>query len=288
MELLRLNELVRATIVKRPSKHIKSPYVADIIIEHEIEKESEEKTKKEYLGHTPSLGCCGLAEKDSIVWVNKLGEKTKCDYRIQLSEINTKGHTIYISIAPKNAEEIVHNALRQNLIQNLEVKSVNREKTIKNSRFDFMGKTKDDNYYICEVKSVPLADYVDMAAKEKQKMNFDNLEYNQKISYFPDGYRKKKGAVVSERALKHIKELMCIKQEEPSIRCILLFVVQRTDVKWFQPSRLDPIYLEALRKAWQEGVEIKCLQVEWNTEGICTFYSNTLPIMLYDDYNLSL
>ena len=36
---------------------------------------------------------------------------------------------------------------------------------------------------------------------------FKDINFNEKISYFPDGYRKTKGGVVSERALKHINEL---------------------------------------------------------------------------------
>jgi len=136
---------------------------------------------KEYLGHTPTLGCCGLYEKDCHVWVSKLGEKTKCVYRIELYEIETKGHKIYVGISPKNAESIVYNALKYNLIQNLETVYIVRKKTLLNSLFDFMGKTMDDNYYICEVKSIPLADYANGTKKEREIMNFDNIEYDQNI-----------------------------------------------------------------------------------------------------------
>ena len=278
MELINLGELFVASIIKRPSRHIKSPYVADIMIDgHEDEK----------LGHTPSLGCCGLADKESVVLVSKLGGKTKCDYRVQVAQIMSKGHTIYVGIAPKLAEEAAHMALKHNLVYNLEVKTINREKTIMNSRFDFVGRTMDDNYYICEVKTVPLADYADVTTRDRKKMDFTDIPYDEKIAYFPDGYRKNKKVTVSERALKHVQELMKIKMEQPMVRCVLLFVVQRTDIKWFQPSRLDNIYLEAVREAWQNGVEIKCLQVKWE-KGVCKYHSNTLPIMLYDDYNLSL
>ena len=276
MELINLGKLCPASIVKRPSQYIKSPYVADIIVEGDDE---------ETLGHTPSLGCCGLAEKDSRVWVSELsGTKTKCDYRIQVAEINTKGITIYIGIAPKLAEQAAYMALKHNLIHNLKATTIHREKTLLNSRFDFAGKTINNQYYICEVKSVPLADYADVTAKERKKMDFADTPYDEKIAYFPDGYRKNKSVPVSERALKHVKELMEIKMLYPEVRCILLFVVQRTDVKWFQPSRLDSIYWQALREAHQAGVEIKCLQVRWE-KGVCYYHSNTLPIMLYDDYN---
>lgn len=279
MELYTFNKLFTASIIKRPSKHIKSPYVADICLEN---------TTTECLGHTPSLGCCGLSDKGEKVLVSKLGNTTKCDYRVELAIVKTKGFTIYVGISPKLAESIAQKALQNNLIQNLQVKTLNREKTIMNSRFDFLGKTVNDKYYICEVKTVPLADYADAEKKELTQMDFHNKKYNEKIAYFPDGYRKTKNRPISERAVKHVNELRKIKEINNDIRCILLFVVQRTDVKWFQPSRRDPIYLNALQNAWQSGVEIKCLQVKWNENGCCNYYTNDLPIMLYDDYNMSL
>ena len=280
MELLNIGPLKKGTIVKRPSKVIKSPFVADITLDGGGDGD-------EFLGHTPSLGCCGLAETGSTVWMSKLGEKTKCDYRVQVAEIETKGRTIYIGIAPKLAEEVVYNALKNNVIDRLCVKSIAREKTILNSRFDFVGKTVEGQHYICEVKTVPLADYADVTTSERKKMNFDDVEYDQKIAYFPDGYRKNKQVTVSERALKHVNELATIKRTQPHVRCVLMFVVQRTDVKWFQPSRLDKIYLNAVREAHECGVEIRCLQVRWD-KGVCYHYSNSLPIMLYDDYNMEM
>lgn len=279
MELHCLQSLKKAYIIKRPSAQIKSPYVADIIVDGE-----------NYIGHTPALGCCGLAEKGSNVFVTKLGEKTKCDYRIQISAYidENSGKEILIGIAPKLAEVIAGNALEKQLIHNLSVKTLAREKKVLNSRFDFIGTTKNDTQFILEVKNVPLADYVDMDAKERKKINTSHIPYNEKIAYFPDGYRKNKNVTVSERALKHVNELRQIKETYKEIRCILLFVIQRNDVKQFQPSRIDPIYLNAVREAWMIGVEIKTLQVEWDTEGVCRYVSNNLPIMLYDDCNMDL
>lgn len=279
MELYHLTDIKKAFIIKRPSSHIRSPYVADIVIDD-----------ISYLGHTPALGCCGLAEKGCHVLVTKLGSKTKCDYRIQIAVFIDKNSEkeILVGIAPKLAEVIVGNALEKQLINGLTIKTFVREKKILNSRFDFIGTTTDNKQFILEVKNVPLADYVDMDACERKKIDTSNIPYNEKIAYFPDGYRKNKQVTVSERALKHVTELMKIKKINNDIRCILLFVIQRNDVKWFQPSRIDPIYLEAVRDAWMAGVEIKTLQVEWNMEGICRYISNNLPVMLYDDCNMDL
>ena len=67
------------------------------------------------------------------------------------------------------------------------------------------------------------------------------MKYTEKISYFPDGYRKNSTDVVSPRALKHIKELEEIARTTNK-RAILCFVVQRTDVACFQPSNIDLTY----------------------------------------------
>jgi DNA-binding sugar fermentation-stimulating protein len=267
-----LPTLYKGVIIKRPSKEIKSPYVADVVLEDETT----------ILAHTAALGCCGLAEKEShILMIKSENPKTKCSYKIMLSQFEEKGHTIRVGIYPKLAEEITLQALRNHCIYGLRAKTIAREKTILNSRFDFVGKDENDDYYVLEVKNVPLADYVDMEVKERKKLSFDDREWNDKIAYFPDGYRKKKDATVSERAVKHITELMHITQKEKQVRTILLFVIQREDVSSFQPSRLDKIYLRAVQEAYENGVEIKTLQVVWR-ENRCYFLNNNLPIQMYD------
>ena len=267
-----LPELVCCTVEKRPSKHIKSPYVADIQIDGE-----------NYLGHTPALGCCGLVNAGASVCAYKL-EGKKCDYRICISEFQEKGHTIRVGTAPKMAEKIAETALRKNLIKNLDCKTIKREKKILNSRFDFIGRTTDDIPFVLEVKNVPLADYEDIYASERKKRNYDSREWDSKVAYFPDGYRKKVTDTVSPRALKHVNELRELKEEYGSkIRCLLLFVIQRDDVCGFQPSRIDPIYLEAVRYADKGGVEIVTLQVKW-IDNKAYYVTNDLPIYLYDDH----
>ena len=58
--LISLDNLIEATVIKRPSKIIKSPYVSDLKLENDI---------NEHLGHSPSLGCCGLADNGRKVLV---------------------------------------------------------------------------------------------------------------------------------------------------------------------------------------------------------------------------
>jgi DNA-binding sugar fermentation-stimulating protein len=131
-----------------------------------------------------------------------------------------------------------------------------------------------------EVKNVPLADYVDCPAKERKSMDFSTYPFTQKVSYFPDGYRKTKTAPVSERALKHINHLREIKEREPSLRTILLFVIQRSDSEYMQPSVIDPTYREAVIKAHEAGVEIRAIKCKWNLEGDCVMLNVAHPVHL--------
>jgi len=278
MYLFSLNGVTRGLITSRPSKTCKTPYVADIVIDGDDTTEE--------LCHSPSLGCCGLAEKGKTVILSKLTTgKTKCSHRVELAiltEERNPEREIIIGINPKLGETIAEMCLQKDCVLGLtNIQSYRRETKMLNSRFDFTGVDENGREFIMEVKSVPLADYVDVPKKERKNYIKEIEEANQddKISYFPDGYRKNSTAVVSPRALKHITELKEIVTTTDK-RAILCFIIQRTDVKQFQPSNIDLVYKEAVIDAWKSGVEIKTLQVEWNREGECVFVRNDLPINL--------
>jgi DNA-binding sugar fermentation-stimulating protein len=283
--LMKLDNLIEGQVIKRPSKYIKTPYVADILCED-----------GEVLGHTPSLGCCGLADINASILMSRCRESKKncnkiyknqanmkCSYTIYLSVIREGDFEQIIGIYPKLAETLTEAALTSNLLTKLQnVKKYRRETTIYikdkiESRFDFTGIDQNGIPFIMEVKNVPLADYEDITAKERAKINFSDRNFNSKVAYFPDGYRKKTADPVSPRALKHIRELTFIKKET-SIRCIMCYVIQRTDVNRFQPSIIDPEYREAFRAAVECGVEIITLVVSWNRKGEAIFIRDDLPI----------
>lgn len=95
-----------------------------------------------------------------------------------------------------------------------------------NSRFDFYAETADKKIFI-EVKGVTLEQ--------------DN------VVLFPDA--------PSERALKHVTELMAAK--EKGYEVYVLFVVQMESVKYFTPNRVtQPAFAEALIQAKEAGVHI--------------------------------
>ena len=284
--LITLENLIEGNIINRPSKIIKTPYVADIIPIN---------STTSILGHTASLGCCGLADTGASILMSpspspkikkqneKENNKLSCEYRVYLSILQEKGSEIIIGINPKLAENLTESALKNNLLSRLQnVRGYKRETSIYvegkvDSRFDFSGIDCDGIPFIMEVKNVPLADYEDITSKDRKKKCYDNRDKNSKVAYFPDGYRKKSTDTVSPRALKHINELILIKRESKT-RCIMCYVIQRTDVESFQPSIIDPEYREAVKKGIECGVEIITMVVKWTREGNAYFVRDDLPI----------
>ena len=279
--LMKLDNLIEGIVLKRPSKFIKTPYVADIM-----------SGEQEVLGHSPSLGCCGLVEVNSKVLIKlsndskskpKNKANMKCTHTVYLSIINERDKEHVIGIHPKLAETLTETALNKNLLSILQnVKNYRRETSIFikdkiDSRFDFTGIDQDGIPFIMEVKNVPLADYEDLIAKEKIKLDFSEREIDSKVAYFPDGYRKKTSDPVSPRALKHLKELTFIKKETKT-RCIMCYVIQRVDVNRFQPTIIDDQYRNAFIEAKNVGVEIITMVVSWNRNGEAFFVKDNLPI----------
>jgi sugar fermentation stimulation protein A len=288
MLLLKLNDLIKVKIISRPSKICKTPYVADIELQDGSIVQA----------HCASLGCCGLCEKDGYVYASPIlsncpQSKSKvCSYKIYLSQIyeekiineETFINNQIIGVDPKLAETLVENALTSNCFTSLKnIKKYRREAALGNSRFDFIGIDENNKYFILEVKNVPLSDFADVNYVEKKKLlkadAFKNMKYNEKISYFPDGYRKTKEGVVSERALKHINELSEVTISK-IIRPIICFVIQRTDSGSFQASNIDPTYKAAFNEAVKKGVEVIILMIEWTANGEAKFVTCDLPINL--------
>ena len=288
MQLLKLIELTKVKIISRPSKICKTPYVADIELSDGSIVQA----------HCASLGCCGLCEKDCYVYASPIlsncpQSKSKvCTYKVYLAEIYEEKlikeekyiNNQIIGVDPKLAETLVEKALTNNCFPTLQnIKKHRREAALGKSRFDFIGIDESNKYFILEVKNVPLSDFADVNHVEKKKLvkadAFKNMKFNEKISYFPDGYRKTKGAVVSERALKHINELAEVTISK-IVRPIICFVIQRTDSGSFQASNIDPTYKAAFNDALKKGVEVIILMVSWNALGEANFVTCDLPINL--------
>tara|TARA_A100001015_G_C14863052_1_gene661167 strand:- start:126 stop:884 length:759 start_codon:yes stop_codon:yes gene_type:complete len=232
--MLCVNNITKGHLLNRPSKICKTPYVADVNVNN-----------NNALAHTPSLGCCGMIDmgSDCEMLLVTLPPTSKCKYRVEF--VKNKNNTI-ICVNPKISEDLVEIALINNMfpdVYGLNNINYQREKTIDThpSRFDFYGETESSKI-ILEVKSVPLT-----------------LDNN--ISYFPDGYRKKKGDVVSPRALKHIQHLEQLVLD--GYKCFLVFCVQRGDSEGFMLSEDDKTYREAVYKAKKNGVKILIMYFNW-------------------------
>lgn len=298
MQVYKLNNLVPATVLKRPSALIKTPYVSDIqlVAPSRAPSDSEatqlpplplaesllgkppfplEDDIEPHLGHSLSLGCCGLCDAGAQVYVTPIPNAKPglhCDYTVQLSSKNntlsesaqsgTKG--ALVGINPRLAEHIVENCIKQKLIIP-EIKTYKREYTVSKDilnttdtvRYDFGGTLDNGAPFYLEVKNVPLA--------------------SNGVAYFPDGYRKKSTDTVSPRALKHIQELMHIKINNPTYKCIICYVIQRNDVTQFEIAHKDPEYRAAVFQAIGAGVEALAIVIEWTPDGTATFVK-TLPV----------
>jgi DNA-binding sugar fermentation-stimulating protein len=299
-----LPSVIPVIVCKRPSFYVKTPYVADVafnskdskvVVNHNnLTGTSGNKKNIEYpltaMCHTPSLGCCGLIDAGSKIIASVVETKRKkqntCQLKVYMAIMKEKGRKkkIIVGVDPKMAEHFVEVSLKRNLLSSLQnVQYYRREtkmfvKSYVDSRFDFTGIDENGIPFIMEVKNVPLADYEDITAKERLKLShdFSTREQNSKVAYFPDGYRKESKNVVSPRALKHIRELIWLKQNT-NHRCIMCYVIQRTDVNRFQISVIDPEYRKMVRQAIDVGVEIIVMVVKWNKNGIAEFIRDDLP-----------
>jgi len=253
--------LLKARVLSRPSKKIKSPYLADIMID-----------EKEYLCHSGSLGCSGHIVEGSIVWVlEKEVSGSKSTHEIYLIEEDG----LMIGCHPLVANKIAYQMLKKQLVLP-NIKDIISESTIDDSRFDFIANC-ENRMTIIEVKSVPMADYFDGTSKEVNAYLKESNK-NEKIAIFPytiakNKERKLSDEPLSERALKHVNALNKLVK---TYKCMLLFIVQRTDVSKFCITKLDPTYKDACKKALDAGVIIKAVSVRWDNQ--CAYYEKELLI----------
>jgi sugar fermentation stimulation protein A len=119
------------------------------------------------------------------------------------------------------------------------------------TRLDFaLKKAKSEKMHYIEVKNVTLAEA--------------------KTALFPDS--------VSERAQKHVRELMRLMNEGHSAE--IVFTVQRSDCELFAPADdIDPEYGRLLRQASALGLKLTPLVVELNSKEVL-LTDQVLPVHL--------
>ena len=267
--------LRQAVVVARPSKTVKTPYVADIMFADD---------PAVYQAHAPSLGCSGLVEVDSNVYVS--GKSPTKDKPTPKTTHTIYGTTVYggwrVGVNPLVANKMVRTIIERGLDpENFSnIKAIDQEITIGDSRVDIRLTHEDGTVSWVEVKNVPLANYTNdpdgcedyRAAAVPAK----TVPTSDKIALFPDGYRKKKGDAISPRATKHLENLM--ERVQAGDRAYCVFLCQRADATHFEPAALDTIYSETFRKAQAAGVQILCYIVEWSRDFSTVAFKGRIPV----------
>ncbi len=258
------NGLLPATVIARPSKVNKSPYLADIVLEG---------SEEQVMAHTPALGCCGLIAPGRKVWVSAREGTGVSKYTIYCAE--DEGGQSIIGVHPTISNKIVYKMLTKEIILP-EVYELETEVTYGDCRFDIAGVQADGKKVFIEVKCAPIADIVDCMPRYRLlQLIAAKAAGTEKFAIFPHGNNRKEGTV-SPRALKHVN-IMTKMVENSEARCIVIYVTQRTDCHAIKISELDPKYREAVLTAADKGVEFMGISVGWTGSEI--YFHNHLPVI---------
>jgi sugar fermentation stimulation protein A len=157
---------------------------------------------------------------------------------------------VWVSIDAQVPNKLIRKALANRILQPFQdLEFVRSEPAYKNGRFDFMLTEQTGRKVYLEVKSVTLVE--------------------RECGFFPDA--------PTERGRRHLQHLADLVQA--GSRCAVVFVIQRHDVKWFQPNyRTDPAFAEALRQAVSCGVEVYAYRCHVSPAGISL--GERLPVLV--------
>ncbi len=145
----------------------------------------------------------------------------------------------WIGINTMIPNKLAYDAIKNGGIKKLSgYTSVKREVKFGDSRFDIFAENETERCFV-EVKNVTM------------KVGDSAL--------FPDA--------VTTRGRKHLETLIEVKKQ--GMRAVMLYVIQRMDVKVFGPAEdIDPEYAKSLRKAIKHGVEVIAVQAKVSPVGI--------------------
>jgi sugar fermentation stimulation protein A len=175
-------------------------------------------------------------EEGAEVWLSPVDDpKRKTQFTWEMIHIGGD----WVGINTSNPNTLAFEWVSKGVIPGLEgLTGLRREVKWEDSRFDLYGETADQPCFI-EVKNVTL--------KEGEK------------ALFPDA--------VTERGRKHLNTLIRVKRS--GMRAVMLYVVQRMDVKFFSAAReIDPVYAETLDEAVRKGVEVMVAQAKVSPDHI--------------------
>ena len=207
---------------------------------------------------TNSGSMTSCLEENAEVWLSPVDDP-KRKTRFTWEMILIGGDWVGVNTANPNA--LAFEWVAAGIVPGLErITGLRREVTWEDSRFDIYGefagefvgenaRTGSDRGCFIEVKNVSM--------KEGDR------------ALFPDA--------VTERGRKHLNSLIRVKKA--GMRAVMLYVVQRMDVRIFSPAReIDPAYGLALDKAVRQGVEVIVVQARVTPDGID--FHRVLPVEL--------
>jgi DNA-binding sugar fermentation-stimulating protein len=187
----------------------------------------------------------------------------------------------FIAINPKIAVELMESIIEKKLIRLLPpVKQFKRNVPIfledkVDSTFSFVGICEDTIPFVIEAYNVPFAEYNHGQRTHEKGPGVPNKKnkFNTKTAYFPE-----KNCPDTRQMIDRIKDLTMVKRESVT-RCILAYVVQRTDVDRLQISLYDAEYRKAVREAIEVGVLIVPIVISWTREGVALFVTDDMQVV---------
>ena len=250
------------TLVSRPSKRIKSPYVSD----------AKSSNGQSYLVHTPCLGLGDQCFTNSKIYVTPSSNSAKTDYVIQAVEYKDNiSANVIIGANPFTTELICKKLIANNIWNPFkDYKLVSKPKAVDYNGDIFL--ENNEQYIIVEVKSVVCATYNPKTDIHDLKIKYhDHKTPFVRAGVYPygglnqsfDGYR-----VVSERSVRQLDYMI---KNRRAFKFAIIFIVNRNDCDVFKPFwKADYIYAKYLRSAQKLGIEIFAVRIAWTSEG-CYF-----------------
>lgn len=193
----------------------KNRFIAEIEINNKIE-----------LCHVKNTGRCKELLVEGVeIFVEENNNKNR---KTKYSLITVKKGNMLVNIDSQIPNYVVKEALENKVIKQLnDLTFIKQEVKYKNSRFDIYFERENNIKGFIEIKGV-------------------TLEENG-IVRFPDA--------PSERAIKHINELIEAKKE--GYETYIIFVIQLKNVKYFEPNKkMHYAFYEALKNAKNNGIHI--------------------------------
>lgn len=246
--------LMRATVVKRPSATIKSPYVADIRLED----------GRVGLCHTPGLGCCGLVEAGRVIYVTAGRGGSKTAFTTHLAECNDETGLYYVGIHP-----MVSNSAARRLLSTISAEATWASEVVvdDHTRLDYVGTLANGKKIYVEVKTAMVSKQCAVGRSHRRAI-------------FPEGYRKSMKETISPRAVKHAETLAELMKKEDTEACVLLFLVPRSDCNaGMDVNPNDETYYAAVSAAAASGVQVRAFALTYSLNGVVAL-DKEMPVYL--------